>query len=188
MVTWKIINEAYTDYLRNNFEARIPNTDYGIDKYKPFFGELFRIGNLVYVTQITSAKQRHYKLKESVDFYKIYSGNKLISCVNLNYMFPVPDTELFDMKYSELDKYVSFSSLEDKSKYIQLLKFELSEINKLSLEESAIDLYNRKYQKPLDKVSLRCFDFKALEIAAKNWINNKSNSGDKILVDSASTT
>ena len=95
MVTWKIINEAYTDYLRNNFEARIPNTDYGIDKYKPFFGELFRIGNLVYVTQITSAKQRHYKLKESVDFYKIYSGNKLISCVNLNYMFPVPDTELF---------------------------------------------------------------------------------------------
>lgn len=71
MVTWKIINEDYTDYLRNKYESRIPHTDYGADKFKPFFGELFRINDLVYVTQVTSPKPRHYKLKESIDFYKI---------------------------------------------------------------------------------------------------------------------
>lgn len=33
-----------------------------------------------------------------------------------------------------------------------------------------------------------CCDFKALEIATKNWTNDKSDSSEKILVGSASTT
>ncbi len=188
MVTWKIINEDYTDFLRNNYEKRIPMTDYGKDKLKPFFGELFRIDDLVYVTQVTSPKPRHYKLKESVDFYKIYGTNhNLVSCVNLNYMFPVPEKELSDMKYKNIDNYVSFNSDADKSKYIQLLKYELSVINTLSLEQAALNLYRRKYEKPQDFVSLRCFDFKYLEIGARNWIADTSDNGEKILVGSASS-
>lgn len=187
MVTWKIINEDYTDYLRQNYEQRIPRTDYGADKLKPFFGELFRIDNLVYVTQVTSPKPRHYKLKEGIDFRKIYQGKKLVSSVNLNYMFPVPDSELKDMQYKDIDQYVSFSTDREKSKYIQLLKYELSVINTFNLEQDSIDLYNRKYEKPNDAVSLRCFDFKALEIGAKKWIDDNSGNGGKILVSSAST-
>lgn len=185
MVTWKIINEDYTDYLRNKYESRIPHTDYGADKFKPFFGELFRINDLVYVTQVTSPKPRHYKLKESIDFYKIYKDNKLISCVNLNYMFPVPKSELIDLKYKNIDNYVTFVSSKERSKYIQLLKYELSVINTLSLEQSASNLYQRKYSKPKDFVSLRCFDFKLLEIAAKKWIDGEL-SNNKILVGSTS--
>lgn len=67
-MTWKIINEDYADFLRQNYEERIPKTDYGEDKLKPFFGELFRIGDLVYVTQVTSPKPRHFNLKQSIDF------------------------------------------------------------------------------------------------------------------------
>lgn len=182
MVTWKIINENYTDYLRDNFEQRIPRTDYGADKLKPFFGELFRIDNLVFVTQVTSPKPRHLKLKESIDFRKIYQGGRLISCVNLNYMFPVPDTELSILNYKDIDKYVSFQSEKEKSKYIQLLRYELSFINSLNLEKDAQDLYNRKQFLPNDNVSLRCFDFKALEIAAKKWIDDSPASESKILV------
>lgn len=171
MMTWKIINEKYTDYLRDNYERRIPRTDYGTDKIKPFFGELFRINNLVYVTQVTSPKQRHYNMKESIDFRKIYRGDKLISSLNLNYMFPVPVSELTDLQYKNIGEYVSFSSDIAKSKYIKLLKYEMSVINSLSLEQDAMNLYNRKYDKPDDKVSLRCFDFKALENGANEWIN-----------------
>ena len=174
MVSWKIINEDYTDYLRNNFESRIPLTNYGVDKLKPFFGELFRIGDLVYVTQVTSPKSRHFKLKQSIDFYKIYQGKQLISCVNLNYMFPVPIAELSNMQYKDIDQYVTFKTEQDKSKYIQLLKYELSEINKLGLETASVDLYKRKYDKPKDPVSLRCFDFKALENGANQWITEHS--------------
>ncbi len=188
MITWKIINEDYTDYLRNNYDKRIPKTDYGCDKLKPFFGELFRIDNLVYVTQVTSPKQRHYKLKKSVDFYKIYGTNhNLISCINLNYMFPVPDTEITDMKYKDIDRYVTFKSMTDKSKYIQLLKYELTVINTLFIEQAAQDLYERKYILPQDSVSLRCFDFKALEIGAKKWIDGNFNNDKKILAGSVNT-
>ena len=167
---WKIINEKYMDYLRTNYESRIPKTNYGNDKLKPFFGELFRVGDLVYVTQVTSPKSRHYKLKQSIDFYKIYQGSKLISCINLNYMFPVPANELDDMQYKNIDKYVTFKSPVEKSKYIQLLKYELSAINKLDLTTAAQDLYKRKCTQPKDVVSLRCFDFKNLEMAAQKWI------------------
>lgn len=184
MVTWKIINENYTNYLRTYYESRIPQTNYGDSKLKPFFGELFRINNLVYVTQITSAKPRHRKLKQSIDFHKIYKNNKLISCINLNYMFPVPETELTDMHYKNLDSYVSFNSSGNKSKYIQLLKYELSVINTLNLETIARDLYDRKYDKPQDNVSLRCFDFKYLEKGANNWMSNTTN---KVLVGSCNT-
>lgn len=109
----------------------------------------------------------------------------MISCVNLNYMFPVPKSELIDLKYKNIDNYVTFVSSKERSKYIQLLKYELSVINTLSLEQSASNLYQRKYSKPKDFVSLRCFDFKLLEIAAKKWIDGEL-SNNKILVGSTS--
>lgn len=37
---WLTIDENYLNYLRG-FESRIPLSDYGADKYKPFFGSLF---------------------------------------------------------------------------------------------------------------------------------------------------
>lgn len=181
---WKIINEKYTDFLRDEYESRIPNTDYGADKYKPFFGELFKVGNLVYVTQVTSAKPRHYKIKNSIDFHKIYINNRLVSCVNLNYMFPVPIGELTNLNYSKIDTIINFATPVDKSKYINLLKLELIEINKLSLEQTAINLYHRKYNKPDDFISQRCFDFKVLECAAQEWRNGNQGNKSKILVGS----
>ena len=44
---WIHVNENYLDYLRN-VEKRIPKTDYGTDKYKPFFGVLFEKDGLYY--------------------------------------------------------------------------------------------------------------------------------------------
>lgn len=176
MFTWKIINEKYTDYLRKHFEPRIPQTDYGSDKLKPFFGSLFSCDDIVYVTQVTSPKPRHSKLKQSLDFYKIYDGSKLISCVNLNYMFPVPKDELEDLEYKNIDNYVTFRDTAARSKYIQLLRFELSEINKLSLDKKAVMLYNHRIDKPHDPVSQRCFDFKKLEQGACMWTEQKKGS------------
>lgn len=89
---WINVNEKYLDYLRN-VESRIPRTDYGSDKYKPFFGVLFEIDNLYYITQVSHAQTRRYKMKQQKDFFKIYDSknlNRLIAVVNLNYMFPIP--------------------------------------------------------------------------------------------------
>ena len=46
---WINVNEKYLDYLRA-FEGRIPRTDYGSDKYKPFFCILFETEDFYYIT------------------------------------------------------------------------------------------------------------------------------------------
>ena len=53
---WKIVNEDYLNYLRHN-ETRIPHSNYGEDKYKPFFGILFETNDFYYVTQISHAME-----------------------------------------------------------------------------------------------------------------------------------
>lgn len=166
---WKIIDDDYLNYLRNGVESRIPHTDYGTDKMKPFFGALFERGNLVYVTQITSPKQRHYKMKNSLDFHKYYIGNQLTGVVNLNYMFPVPKDCIKDLDYGNIEEYRSFPNEQSRSKYIKFLKKQLSIIKSLNIEEYAIKVYNRKYDLPDDTISKRCFDFKAIEEYANKW-------------------
>ena len=48
---WCTVEEKYLKYLRS-YEKRIHETNYGISKFKPFFGKLFEIGDLVYITQV----------------------------------------------------------------------------------------------------------------------------------------
>ena len=46
MQNWVIVDEKYLDYLRG-FEPRIPHSNYGEAKLKPFFGALFEVDELV---------------------------------------------------------------------------------------------------------------------------------------------
>ena len=92
MMKWIHVNESYLDYLRN-VEKRIPKTDYGTDKYKPFFGVLFEKDGLYYITQVSHPQKRHQKMGQQKDFYKLFdlkNPKRLIAVVNLNYMFPIP--------------------------------------------------------------------------------------------------
>ena len=151
---WKIINKDYLDYLRENYESRIPRTDYGNDKLKPFFGELMRVGDLAYVTQVSSAKPRHNKIKANIDFQKIIHNDV---------------SEMTDLEYEKIEEYVDFKNDTAKSKYIDLLKREMKYIKELPLENNARSLYALKYDKPEHVISKRCFDFKTLENGAHNW-------------------
>ena len=168
---WVIIPEKYLNYLRAS-ESRIPKSDYGKDKYKPFFGILFETDTCYYVTQVSSVKSRHQKMKTSIDFHKLYNekNNKLLAVVNLNYMFPVPKVLVKKLKYSEMDDYRDFKSECDKSKYISLLKLELNLINNLNLEKSARKLYKLRYDYPNNYVSKRCLDFQELEKLADKYL------------------
>ncbi len=171
--SWKIINEEFLTYLRKS-EPRIPNTNYGEDKFKPFFGVLFEVGNLCYVTQVSSPKPRHYNLKASLDFEKIHYKRNLLAVVNLNYMFPVPKNELTSLKYKCLPQYRTFKDMNEMNKYISLLKLELSVIQRLDIERKAEAIYSLKANNPDHIISRRCFDFKQLEALALNWSNKKN--------------
>ena len=171
IMKWINVNGKYLDYLRA-FEKRIPNSYYGIDKYKPFFGVLFEKGDLLYITQVSHPKDRHNKLKQQKDFYKIYdpdNHSRLIAVVNLNYMFPIPKKEVTPFEKKKLDTYRTFKSVEEKSKYIDLLDKEIKTINNMNLASAAQDIYNLKYKYPNNNIAKRCLDFKMLEKYAEQW-------------------
>ena len=175
MQHWIVIPEEYLDYLRK-FERRIPYSNYGEDKYKPFFGELFTIGDLVYVTQISHTQPRHNHLKNSKDFVKIYlpsstpeQADRLVAVVNLNYMFPIPKSIIYPLEYKNIDQHRTFLSENDKTQYIDLLKKEMSVINTLNMDKRAKSLYDLKINFPNDDVSKRCFEFLKLEELATNY-------------------
>ncbi len=175
MQNWVIIEERYLDYLRA-VESRIPFSDYGANKFKPFFGALFELGDLVYVTQISHAQERHERMRNSLDFIKIYLPDnkfvvtdRLVAVVNLNYMFPVPKSLVQNLDYKDIEQHRSFKSAAEKSRYIDLLTKELKKINALGIACKAKKLYELRKNYPHDRISLRCLDFSALELVAHNY-------------------
>lgn len=178
MQNWLIVDEKYLDDLRENVEPRIPLSDYGPDKYKPFFGVLFERDELLYVTQISHPQPRHKTLKNSLDFKKIFVPDKdpskpdrLMAVVNLNYMFPIHKSLVHDLEYKNIEKYRTFSSIQEKSKYIDLLRTELNIINTLKLEDAAQKIYSLKRTSPKNMVAKRCFDFLKLEEYALKYVD-----------------
>ena len=173
---WINVNEKYLDFLRE-FEHRIPMTDYGTDKYKPFFGILFETDDYYYITQVSHAQKRHLRMRKQPDFFKIYdpkNSSRLIAVVNLNYMFPIPKNEVTSFVKKDIDTYRTFKSDEEKSKYINLLNNEMKMINTLNLADAATSLYEKKYKFPDSKLAQRCLDYKSLEEYAIKWIGEKS--------------
>ena len=57
MQKWVTIDEEYLSILRQ-VDNRVPFSDYGKDKYKPFFGTLFEKDDLVYVVAISHAQEK----------------------------------------------------------------------------------------------------------------------------------
>lgn len=160
------VDTHFIDYLKK-MDSRIPDYNYG-GRYKPFLVGIFTVDDLTYVTQLTSPKERHLGMRESIDFKKIYNKQgKLIACVNLNYMFPVKSSDVVILNISDIANVRTDLTQEENMKYANFLSYELRQINKKKLPEEAAKLYLRKYQLPDDTVSKRCVDFKYLEYCAK---------------------
>lgn len=48
MIKWITISEKYLSYLRR-MDSRIPHSDYGKNRFKPFFGVLFETNNVALI-------------------------------------------------------------------------------------------------------------------------------------------
>lgn len=182
---WCSIDKDYLNFLRDNGDERIPFSEYfspdGEKRFKPFFTPLFTVSDLVYTTQITSPKPRHYGMKDSQDFIKILKDEEdkknpddiLFGVVNLNYMFPVPKEFITTIKYGDIEKYRDFKDEKEKSEYIDLLKKELRKINSSSVKVKAVKVYELKEKAPDSRIAKRCLDFKKLEEVVKGFKKEK---------------
>lgn len=169
---WYIADKEYVNYLRK-FDEKVENIDYST-KLKPYIGILITINDFNYYVPISSAKEKHYKIKEGMDFVKIMQNDKIIGVLNLNNMIPILDDNVKALKYKDIDEYRDFANDKEKKLYISFLSFELDLINDKieKIKKNALKLYNEKTKNPESNVSKRCCDFKLLEKVSVNYKNN----------------
>ena len=160
---WYVVNKDYINYLQQ-YDNKVENIDYKV-KLKPYIGIIIKINNFNYYVPISSFKEKHYKIKEDMDFIKLTQNNKILGVLNLNNMIPILDEDIFILKYKDIEKYRDFISEKDKKLYISFLNFELNLINKKAnkIRKSALKLYRERDNNPNSKISRRCCNFKLLE-------------------------
>ena len=124
---WYIADKEYVNYLRK-FDKKVENIEYN-SKLKPYIGILININNFNYYVPISSAKEKHYKIKEGMDFVKIIQNDKIIGVLNINNMIPITDSNVKELKYKDIEEYREFNSDKDKKLYIAFLSLELGLIN-----------------------------------------------------------
>ena len=79
------VSSDYCDYLRE-FDNKVAYNKYE-KELRPFIGILFKIDKCEYFAPLSSPKEKHKKMKNTVDFFKIKNGE--LGAVNFNNMIPV---------------------------------------------------------------------------------------------------
>ena len=156
------INSEYCDYLRR-FDKRVP---YNFDKKinRPFVGILFKVGNCKYFAPLSSPKEKHLKMKNSIDFLKLDGGK--LGAINFNNMIPVRKDNI---KLIDLNE--DFNIISDE-KYKMLLQNQIFWLNR-NIEKvysKSYKLYEKYVSKKLDsKIAKRCCNFKLLEQKCREY-------------------
>ena len=153
------VNADYINYLSAYATHLFQNKKPGQKNERKYIGIVFQINGLDYFAPLSSFKQKHYRMKEAVDFIKV----KDYAVINLNNMFPVPLTER---------KYVDIRSERDPH-YRALLLAEYRFIKSIQekIRKNAQNVYKIKIKDGTSSaLAKRCNDFLSLEKACKEYI------------------
>lgn len=145
------ISDDYISYLREFDNKVIDNKTSITRKFdRKYIGVVFRINNFKYFAPLASFKQKHFKMKDTIDFIKIDT----MAVINLNNMIPVPDDQI---TYFDIEK-------EKDIKYRDLLRneYEICKRKEGIILSNAHKLYEKVtiYD---SFISQRCVNFKLLE-------------------------
>ncbi len=150
------VNSEYCNYLRN-FDNKVSYNKYE-KELRPFIGILFKINSCEYFAPLSSPKEKHKKMRNTVDFFKIKNGK--LGAVNFNNMIPVKEKNysLVDLNKETL----TISEL----KYQKLLREQLAWLNAnyIQVKNKSLKLYQLYIIGKLSKnIKARCCNFKLLE-------------------------
>lgn len=159
------IRPEYCNYLRK-FDKKVT---YNMQEKetRPFVGILFEIENLKYFAPLTSPKNKHEKMKNTLDFMKLKNGE--LGAINFNNMIPVVSAE-----YELIDLNKSYENTKD-VKYYKMLKEQLNWLNSKSIQvrNKAVKLYKFYNESRLpENIRARCCNFKLLEQKSVEYVNS----------------
>ena len=74
---------------------------------RPFVGIVVVCNRRQYCIPLDHPKDKHYKMKNDVDFTRIFDGDKIIGVLNFNNMIPVDESVVrkFNVKINKNDDY-----------------------------------------------------------------------------------
>ena len=156
------VSSDYCDYLRK-FDNKVAYNKYE-KELRPFIGILFKIDECEYFAPLSSPKEKHKKMKNTVDFFKIKNGE--LGAVNFNNMIPVNKN---NYSLVELNKETLTIS---EFKYQKLLREQLEWLNAnyYQVKNKSFKLYNLYNNGKLpENIMKRCCDFKLLEEKCKEY-------------------
>jgi protein AbiQ len=118
---WYVVDKKYIKYL-TQFDSRVGYVEYGGERLKLHVGIILTVGEFHYYVPISSAKPKHQKMSNSLDFHKLQDKTTgyLYAVLNINNMIPVPDNCLTQLKYNQVTNFRSFSNETEKTNYIYL--------------------------------------------------------------------
>lgn len=134
---WYVVDKDYIRYLIQ-FDSRVGYVEYG-EKLKLHVGVLLTVNSYHYYVPISSAKPKHQRMSNSLDFHKLQDADTgyLYAVLNLNNMIPVPDSCITQLKYNQVGQFRSFRNEKEKNDYIYLLQKEKSHYRQYAVYHSA---------------------------------------------------
>lgn len=159
------VDAKYAEYLRT-IEKRVPEVK-NEKENRPFIGVAFKIGKYAYYAPLSSPKEKHKRMKNSIDFLKIKSGE--LGAINLNNMIPVPE-----MCLKKVDISVKKEDIKETIQYKILMQNQLYWCNnhRETIIKKAEKLYNQYTDYTLkDEIKERCCNFAICEKMCDEYAN-----------------
>ncbi len=156
MLNFFYVDKQYIEYLKR-WESKIPNIDY--DSHKKFVcGALIQLAGMAYYAPVS-----HYK-KPNASTFLIYDGDKAISSIRLNFMFPVLRDTIQKVDFHRLQH--------EDPRYASLVRKELAYCRDHvdALQRQAQKVY-RRGSNPQDFLFQFCCDFQLLQTKAEEYQN-----------------
>ena len=156
-------------YIRNlhNKDDKVPSVSPQIGKEgRVFVGIVVVCGKHKYCIPLSSPKEKHNHMKDSIDFSKIVVNNELLGVLNYNLMIPIEEEQLqqIDIVERKRDR-LSISKYKEKCRKELKWCQEHSEIicNKANV------LYEMYLSGDSFRARNRCLDFSKLEKECKRY-------------------
>ena len=153
------INEVRNEYIEylSSYQKHI-STQTDENFKRKYIGIALEVSGIKYFAPLSSFKDKHKKMKESVDFIKI----KDYAVINLNNMIPVPDSQIVNININK----------EKNASYRYLLQAESREVNrqKNRIRKNAEIVYSHKKHNGVSTpLAKRTNDFELLEKLSKKY-------------------
>ena len=151
-------------YVRDlhNADDRVQSISPQIHKNnRPFVGVVVLCGKYKYCIPLDHPKEKHYTMKNDIDFSRIFVSNKLLGVLNFNNMIPVEDCFIqhLNVKISKND-----SPAEKAYKILCTKELDWIQKNQDAIIKKANKLYNMICSDKINhSLKKRCLDFKKLE-------------------------